>query len=82
MQTDTKSPPLTAPNRACRPHCMIEVLDSGGNVFEKMLSRFCQPDAAVASLEKEHAKVLFELFDPCANGGLTHAQRSGCMAKV
>ena len=45
---------------------MIELLNSGGNLFEKMLPGFCQTDAAVTSLEQDDAKVLFELFDPHA----------------
>ena len=61
---------------------MIEVLDPGGNVFEKMLPGFCQTDAAVTSLEQENAKILFELFDPRADGGLTHSQGGGRMTKV
>jgi hypothetical protein len=61
---------------------MIEVLESGGNVFEKMLPGFRQPDAAMAPLKQENAKILFELFDPRADGGLTHAQSGGRMAEV
>jgi hypothetical protein len=45
---------------------MIEVFDSGGDVLEKMLPGFCQPDAAVTSLKQKEAKILFELFDPRA----------------
>jgi hypothetical protein len=58
---------------------MIEVLDPGGDVFEKMLPGFCQTDAAVTSLEQENAKILFELFDPRADGGLTHSQGGGAV---
>jgi len=61
---------------------MIEVLESVGNVFEKMLPGFCQTDAAVTSLEQENAKILFELFDSRADAGLTHSQGGGRMAKV
>jgi hypothetical protein len=53
---------------------MIEMFDPGGDVLEKMLSGFRQPHAAMAPLEQECAKILFELFDPRADGGLTHTQ--------
>jgi hypothetical protein len=82
MQADTEPSSLTACYRARRPHGMIQVFDSGGNVFEKMLSRFGQSDAAVTPLEQKNAKLLFELLDPRANGGLTHSQGSGRMTKV
>jgi len=61
---------------------MIETLDPGGDVFQKMLSGFCQTDAAVTSFEQENAKVLFELFDPRADRRLTHAQSGRGMTKV
>jgi len=61
---------------------MIEVIESGGNVFQKMPSGLCQPDAAMAPLEQENAKILLELFDPRADGGLTHAQSGRGMTKV
>jgi hypothetical protein len=37
VQTDTEPTLLAARNRARGPHGMIEVLDAGGNVFEKVL---------------------------------------------
>jgi hypothetical protein len=61
---------------------MIEMLDPGGDVLEKMLPGFRQPDAAMAPLEQECAKILFELFDPRADAGLTHAHSGSGMTKV
>lgn len=61
---------------------MIEMFDPGADVLEKMLPGFRQPDAAMAPLEQECAKILFELFDPRADGGLTHAQSGRGMTKV
>ena len=61
---------------------MIEMFDPGGDVFKEMLSGFCQTDTAVTSLKQENAKILFELFDPRADGGLTHAQSYGRLAEV
>jgi hypothetical protein len=58
------------------------MLDSFSDVFQKMLSGLCQTDAAVTSFEQDNAKVLFELFDPRADGGLTHAQSGRGMTKV
>lgn len=52
---------------------MIEVLNSSSDMFEKMLPGFRQPDTAVTSLEQLNTKILFELFDPRANGRLTDA---------
>src|SRR5713101_6597938 len=61
---------------------MIEMFDPRGDVFKEMQSGFCQTDTAVTSLKQENAKILFELFDPRADGGLTHAQSGGGMTKV
>jgi hypothetical protein len=61
---------------------VFEVLHTGGNVVEKMLSGLCQTDAAVAPLEQENPKILFELDDAHTDGGLTYAQSRGGMAKV
>jgi hypothetical protein len=61
---------------------MIQMLDSVSDVFQKMLSGFCQTDAAVTSFEQENAKVLFELFDPRADRRLTHAHSGSGMTKV
>jgi len=61
---------------------MIEMFDPSGDVLEEMLSGFCQTDTAVTSLKQENAKILFELFDPRADGGLTHAQGGRGMTKV
>ena len=60
---------------------MFEVLYTGGNVVEKMLSGLCQTDAAVAPLEQENPKILLELDDAHTDGGLTYAQSGGGMAK-
>jgi hypothetical protein len=61
---------------------MIQMLNPGGDVLKEMLPGFRQPDAAMATLEQERAKILFELFDPRADGGLTRPQSGCCMAKV
>jgi hypothetical protein len=45
--------------RRC-PYGVLEMLDAGCDVFKEMPSRLCQPDAAVASLEQENAKILFK----------------------
>jgi len=82
IQTDTEPSLLTACNRARRPYGMLEMLNAGGDVFKKMPSGLCQADAAVTSLEQEDAKILFELFDPRADAGLTYAQRGRGMTKI
>ena len=61
---------------------MIEMFDPGGYVLKEILPGFRQPDAAMAPLEQDYADILFELFDPGADAGLTHPQ-SGCgMTKI
>jgi len=61
---------------------MIEMFDPGGDVLEKMLPSFRQPHAAMAPLEQENSKILFELLDPRADRGLAHAQGGRGMTKV
>jgi hypothetical protein len=82
VQTDTEPSLLTACYRARRPHGMIEMLNPGGHVFKEMPSGLSQPDAAVTSLEQRNTKILFELFNPRADGGLTNPQRGRGMTKI
>jgi len=82
VNTDSKTPLLTAREHAGGSNGLVELIDCQSNAFDKVPARLCDAHASRVAFEEKNTKLFFQHFHARADTRLSNSKRIGRVTEI